>query len=213
MSKNAVIMLSGGVDSAVALAESAKYDEVTSLFFDYGQQSADYELAAARRLSRMYKAKLEVFDISNLRHNFIGLKPGISIGVGFAGSVSPNCPFGLFGLASTYAMASEAQVLVSGVHKNDFEELPYATEYFQKYGSEVSKLHVVEFSLDSPFLTISKAEVIKIGEKLGLNFSITRSCTANTNEHCGECLECKKRRIAFKEAGIKDPTVYLSECA
>ena len=60
----------------------------------------------------------------------------------------------------------------------------------------------------APFIEVSKSEIIRIGEKLGVRFDNTWTCYEGGEDHCGTCSSCRERKRAFEEAGVKDPTVY-----
>jgi 7-cyano-7-deazaguanine synthase len=207
MKNKAVIMLSGGLDSSVALASAVREFSLKAITFDYGQAQSNFELASARRIATAYDVPLEVIDISGLRRAFLGLTEGVTIGIGLFGP-RPNCPFALFGLASTYAIVSGSQTLVAGVHKGDFKNSHGAKQYLKNYGKEVAKLQGIAFSLHCPFLEMMKPDVIRLGAKLKVPFQQTRSCTTLHYHHCGECPECAERKKSFLRAGIADPTKY-----
>ncbi len=211
--KKALVMLSGGADSATALADAVKKYSTTAIFFDYGQKSADSELTAARQISRSYGVALECVDISGLKKLFLGLNSQQVVALGFkvgGGGGTGNCPHGLFGIASTYCVSAEINLLISGLHADDVYGLNSPIEYFETWGKGISKLQTVEFEFSLPFIDKTKAEILKIGSQLGVPFNVTRSCSSELETHCGICEACIKRRDAFADAGLKDVTAYTA---
>lgn len=209
--KKALVMLSGGADSATALADAVKKYSTTAIFFDYGQKSADLELTAARQIARNYGVALECVDISGLKKLFLGINPQPIVALGFkvgSGGGTGNCPHGLFGIASTYCVSAGINLLVCGLHADDVHGLNSPAEYFASWGKGISTLQCVEFDFSLPFIDKAKAEVLKIGSQLGVPFDVTRSCSTELETHCGTCEACVKRRDAFASAELKDATKY-----
>lgn len=174
-----------------------------SIWAEVGQS-----LAAARRLSRHFGLPLEVFDLSSLRNNFLGLANGDQIALSLSGSPSMNCPFGILGLAATYAVACGASGLITGVHRDDICRSPHAKKYIANVGQDAALLHQMEFDIHTPILEMSKADAFRLGRRLEVPFELTRSCSNGSLAHCGHCQECEKRKAAFAEASIPDPSEY-----
>lgn len=209
--KKALVMLSGGADSATALADAVTKYSTTAVFFDYGQKSADAELTAARQITRNYGVALEVVDVPGLKKLFLGLMPQPVVALGFkmgGGGGVGNCPHGLFGIASTYCVSAGIDMLVSGLHADDVKGLNRPGDYFASWGAGISALQSVEFEFSLPFIDKVKADVLRIGSQLGVPFNVTRSCSSELETHCGICEACIKRRDAFAAASLKDGTVY-----
>ena len=213
--KKALVMLSGGMDSATALVEATKAYRVSAIFFDYGQRSADLDLTAARQIARHFGVPLEVVDVSGLKRLFLGLKSAAIVALGFKdvgdGMGAGNCPHGLFGVASTYCISAGIDVLISGMHADDVIGLNNPAGYFSSWAAGMRDLQGVNFEFGLPYIEIGKAKVVKVGSSLGVPFELTRSCSSESVTHCGVCEPCKKRRSAFLEASIKDPTAYTQK--
>jgi len=209
MLPKAVIMLSGGLDSAVAMADArSRYGALQAILFDYGQASGESQIASARRLCAHYDVPLEIVDVSGLSRNFAGLTDDITMISGVTEHAC-NCPHALFGLASTFAVLVKADRLVVGVNQDDVRDLGDAGAYFANYGSTLSALQDVEFAFDCPLLDKSKASVVSEARTAGVPMELTWSCREGQRRHCGTCPECKQRRAAFADAGIEDPTEYV----
>ncbi|AVD85928.1 7-cyano-7-deazaguanine synthase [Pseudomonas sp. SWI44] len=211
--KKALVMLSGGADSATALASAVQSFKTYAIFFDYGQRSADFELAAARQIAREFDVSLETVDVTGLKRLFLGLTPEAVIPLGFktsgGGGGVGNCPHGLFGIASTYCVSAGINLLVSGLHKDDIAGLTNPSGYFRQWGVGISELQGVEFEFSLPFIEMEKSEILTMGHKLGVPFISTRSCSADGTQHCGICEPCIKRQKAFVASSLTDPTQYL----
>ena len=208
--KSALVMLSGGMDSATALTLAAKTHKTTAVFFDYGQAAADFELTAARQVCRQIGVPLEVVDISGLKRFFLGITPEPVIAMGFRGGMHANCPHGLFGIASTYCVSAEIDLLVTGMQSDDTRGLIDVKGYLTNWAQGIRGLQQTSFDFEFPLIDMSKTEVIALGNQLNVPFEVTRSCSASTTTHCGQCSACLERKAAFQTAGIQDPTPYLA---
>ncbi|MFZ6708983.1 7-cyano-7-deazaguanine synthase [Undibacterium sp. TC9W] len=204
--KKAIALYSGGMDSALAVQKMKSDYQIIGAFFNVGQPGVDYQLASARRLATWQDIHLEVFDLSSLKNNFLGLADKNQISMSVGNTI--NCPFGIFGLASTYAISRRANALVAGVHKDDLTVSQHAGQFLKNVAEDASKLHNIEFEMCLPFLNTSKADVIRYGIEINFPLGYTRSCSESNEHHCGSCDECKKRKIAFSTAGVNDPTQY-----
>ncbi|SDK89418.1 7-cyano-7-deazaguanine synthase [Pseudomonas indica] len=207
--KKALVMLSGGADSATALFLTAKSFQTSAVFFDIGQLSADYELTSARQVCRTIGVPLEVVNVSGLKHWFLGLTPEPSLAISFAGGDrGANCPHGLFGLAATYCVSAGIDTFVTGMHGGDAPGPEATKAYLKTWGSAIREVQSVQFDFNFPLLEKTKAEVLQLASSLGVPLEVTRSCSQPTRLHCGACPACVERRNAFSLAGIPDPTAY-----
>jgi len=210
MKEKSVIMLSGGLDSSVALYLLREEYDIQAILFDFGQRSIDPQIACARRLCAKLGVPLEIIDISGLKQSLLGLAEDTIIGIGFSRRCE-NCPHALFGLAASYTLLVGATTLINAVHQDDFIGLGLNNpeDYLRNYGKDLAKLQGTNFILKCPFLDMKKTDVIRLAHDRGFPMDTTRSCTEGTDLHCGECAECLNRKKAFRESGIADPTLYL----
>ncbi|MEX2524493.1 MAG: 7-cyano-7-deazaguanine synthase QueC [Gammaproteobacteria bacterium] len=220
----AVVLLSGGLDSAttLAIARDQGYD-CHVLSFDYGQRH-ESELQAARRVAesmnvvehRILEIDLTQIGGSALTDNSIDIpeEPGEGIPVTYV--PARNTIFLSFALA--YAEVIGAGNIFIGVNAVDYSGYPDCRpEYIRafetmanlatKTGVEGNKL-----TIHTPLMDLSKAEIIKKGAGLGVDYSLTVSCYQADSEGraCGVCDSCRFRKQGFLDAGIPDPTVYFS---
>jgi 7-cyano-7-deazaguanine synthase len=224
-SDKAIVLLSGGLDSATVLAIASQRFDCHTLSFDYAQRSMS-ELNAARRLADSYSASHQVIHIDE------GVMAGsaltdktIAIPEASLGEQTHDIPVTYVPARNTLFLShalAVAEVLSSkdifiGVNAVDYSGYPDCRpEYISafevmanlatKAGVEGNKLVI-----HTPLIDKSKAEIISIGDKLGVDYALTVSCyQANAlGEACGKCDSCLLRQKGFEEVGISDPTRYF----
>lgn len=217
-----VVLLSGGLDSATALAIArARGDECHTLAFNYGQRHRS-ELAAARRVSvsmravahRELRVALDAFGGSALTDKTIAVPEQGSTGIPVTYVPARNTVF--LSLALALAEVVDADRIVIGVNQIDFSGYPDCRpEYiaaFQHLARLATKRGVEggTISIEAPLINLSKADIIRGGQELGVDYSLTVSCYQADDEGraCGRCDSCRLRRDGFNKAGVPDPTLY-----
>lgn len=221
-SKKAVVLVSGGLDSAtcLAIAQQHGYD-CHAVSFDYGQRSAS-ELLAARK----------VVDIAGVReHKVITLEMGqlggsalTDVDIAMPEEEADGIPVTYVPARNTvflsYALAwaevLTARAIFIGVNAVDYSGYPDCRpEYiaaFQQLINLATKICVEggSITLETPLIDLSKAEIIKTGIRLGVDYGMTVSCYQADLEGraCGRCDSCRYRKQGFQEAGVDDPTNY-----
>ncbi len=221
--RNAVVLLSGGLDSAtiLALARSQGY-ACHCLSLDYGQRH-NAELAAAVRVAaalgavahRTLKLDLTAFGGSALTDANIavptgGLQPGIP------STYVPARNTIMLSLALAWAEVLDASDIFVGVNAVDYSGYPDCRpEYIRAYEAmaNLATKSAVEgrpLHVHAPLVDLSKADIIQLGNRLGVDYGLTVSCyqADTTGRACGLCDACRLRREGFNAAGIVDPTVY-----
>ncbi|MCG3191241.1 MAG: 7-cyano-7-deazaguanine synthase QueC [Thermoanaerobaculia bacterium] len=223
----AVVLLSGGLDSATALAEAVAAGFLPSaLSFRYGQRHA-IEIEAARRLAERARVErhvildidLRVFGGSALTADLEVPKdrPGAEMSAGVPITYVParNTIFLSFALAFAEVLGSFD--IFIGVNALDYSGYPDCRPEFVAAFERVANLATragVEgtgrFRIHAPLLHLSKAEIIRRGTLLGVDYALTASCYDPSPEGlaCGRCDSCQLRRKGFLEAGAPDPTRY-----
>ena len=221
--KRAVILLSGGLDSAtvVAMVRAEGYSCYT-MSFDYGQRHRA-ELDAAARVAR---------DLGGIDHKVIGLNlDGIggsaltdsSIDVpeapseGIPVTYVPARNTVFLSLALGWAEVLDAQDIFIGVNAVDYSGYPDCrpefVEAFEVMANLATKAGVEgkPFSIKAPLQNLSKAQIVQAGIQLGVDYSLTVSCyqADDQGRACGKCDSCRLRADGFAAAGIKDPTRYF----
>jgi 7-cyano-7-deazaguanine synthase len=217
-----VVLLSGGLDSATALGVAiARGDECHTLAFDYGQRHRS-ELAAARRVSgalgaaghRELRVALADLGGSAITDRRIAVPEHGGTGIPITYVPARNTVFLSLGLA--YAEVLEADKIVIGVNAVDYSGYPDCRpEYIAAFEAlaRLATKRGVEggaLTIDAPLMTLSKADIIRRGLTLGVDYSTTVSCyqADEQGRACGRCDACRLRREGFAAAGVPDPTRY-----
>ncbi|RPI63357.1 MAG: 7-cyano-7-deazaguanine synthase QueC [Lysobacterales bacterium] len=217
-----VVLLSGGLDSATALGIArARGDECHTLSFDYGQRHR-VELVAARRVSASLRAaahremhvSLDVFGGSALTDKTIAVPEHGGPGIPVTYVPARNTVF--LSLALALAEVVDADKIVIGVNAIDYSGYPDCRpEYiaaFQTLARLATKRGVEgrAVTIDAPLVTMTKADIIRRGLELGVDYALTVSCYQPDEQGraCGRCDSCRLRREGFAAAGAPDPTRY-----
>lgn len=220
--KRAVVLLSGGLDSATVLAMAvAEGWKCHALSIDYGQRHrAELDAAAhvARALGavehRVAPLDLTVFGGSALTDPAIDVPTSPTIGIPVTYVPARNTIF--LALALAYAEVSEAQAIFAGMNAVDYSGYPDCRPEFLAAFERVANLatrRAVEgapIAIETPILSMSKGEIVRRGQELGVDFALTVSCyNADVKGRaCGRCDACRLRREGFAAAGLLDPTRY-----
>jgi 7-cyano-7-deazaguanine synthase len=225
--KRAVVALSGGLDSATALAICRQEGfEPYALSFRYGQRHAR-EIEAARQVARSLGAiehriaeiDLRVFGGSALTAEIEVPKQRseteISTGVPITYVPARNTIFLSYALA--WAEVLDAQDIYIGVNAIDYSGYPdcrpefiCAFENLANLATRAGSEEGVRFRIHTPLISLAKAEIIRKGVSLGVDYSLTHSCYDPTPDGlaCGQCDSCQLRLKGFREAGLRDPIRY-----
>lgn len=222
--KKAVVLLSGGLDSAtvLAIAKSQGYD-CYALSFDYGQRHGA-ELQAAQRVAaslgcHAHKTVHVGFDAiggSALTDSSIAVPEQQQEGIPVTYVPARNTVFLSFALG--WAEVLGAFDIFIGVNAVDYSGYPDCRpEYiaaFQNLAKLATKAGVegADFHIHTPLIHLSKAEIIRQGVALGVDYALTVSCYAADSEGraCGRCDSCRLRRTGFEQAGVTDATRYVA---
>lgn len=222
-SRRAVVLLSGGLDSATVLAMArAQGHDCHCLSVDYGQRHRA-ELVAAARVAKALGAAshrtltldLRAFGGSALTDSAIdvpvdGVAPGIPV------TYVPARNTIMLSLALAWAEVLGAQDIHCGVNAVDYSGYPDCRpEYikaFEAMANLATKAAVegARLTVHAPLIALTKAGIIRAGADLGVDYGLTVSCyqADDTGRACGVCDSCRLRREGFAAAGIADPTPY-----
>lgn len=221
----ALVLFSGGIDSTTCLAMAVdKYgkENVTALSVFYGQKHKK-EIDAAVLIAEHYGVEyinidlMRIFSYSNcsLLQNSSEEIPEESYAQQLkktdGAPVSTYVPFRnglLLSTAASIALSKECSIIYYGVHSDDAAGAAYpdCTEVFNDamntaiYEGSGKQLHI-----EAPFVSCTKAEIVKKGLELGVPYELTWSCYAGNDEPCGKCGTCIDRENAFTANGIVDP--------
>ncbi len=206
------------MDSVAALHWArSQHTVVAVLSFDYGAKHNHREtpLAAAQAAAIGVPHELIRLDFVDRLFNSALLKSGGDIPEGHyeaANMQQTVVPFRnpiMLSIATGFAESIEAEGLVIAAHGGDHAIYPDCREDFMQAMASAMRLGTYAgIQLLRPFITNTKAEIVTIGTKLGVDFGRTWSCYKGGAVHCGRCGTCVERREAFLHAGIPDPTVY-----
>lgn len=220
--KKAVVLLSGGLDSAtvVAMAKADGYACYT-MSFDYGQRHRA-ELQAAERVARQLGVVehkvigmcLNGIGGSALTDSSIAVPEELGKGIPVTYVPARNTLF--LSLALGWAEVLGARDIFIGVNAVDYSGYPDCRpafiEAFERLANLATKAGVEgqDFSIRAPLQNLSKGEIVQAGVRLGVDYGMTVSCYQADSEGraCGRCDSCRLRAVGFHEAGVADPTRY-----
>ena len=220
--KKAVVLLSGGLDSATVLAlAKARGFVCHALSFHYGQRH-DAELQAARRVAETLGADshrempipIGSFGGSALTDSTIAVPENGGDGIPVTYVPARNTIFLSFALG--LAEVLEADAIFIGVNAVDYSGYPDCRpEFVAAFQSvvDVATRATVEgagMQIEAPLIDLSKGQIIKKGISLGVDYAMTVSCyqASSDGRACGACDACRLRREGFQQAGVDDPTRY-----
>ncbi len=222
MKEKAVVLVSGGLDSTtvLAMAQAQDYDCHT-LSFDYGQRHRS-ELVAAERVSRamgvgdhkVVHLDLDSIGGSALTDMAIDVPEEETEGIPVTYVPARNTVF--LAIALGWAEVLEARKIFIGVNAVDYSGYPDCRpefiQAFERMANLATRVGVEEggLTIETPLIDLGKAEIIRSGLQLGVDYSLTVSCYQATEEGeaCGKCDSCRLRRQGFEAAGVADPTRY-----
>lgn len=221
MPKRAVVLLSGGLDSATCLAMARESGvECYCMAFSYGQRHS-IEISRAEKLAeKMGAAKFRVVEIDLRSFGGSALTSDIEVPKsGFGGGIpityvpARNTIFLSYALA--WAEVLGASYIFIGVNALDYSGYPDCRpEYisaFQKMADLATRVGVEGSGvrIETPLIQLTKAQIIRVGVSLGVDYSLTTSCYDPTVDGapCGECESCRLRAKGFAEVGLADPLV------
>ena len=225
-SKKAVILLSGGLDSAtaMAIAKRAEFD-CYALSFDYGQRHR-FELAAARRVAEALGAcehrfvKVDLTAAGGFGHS--ALTDDIAVpkdrrddgGIPVTYVPARNTIF--LSIALGYAEVIGSLDIFIGVNAVDYSGYPDCRpafiEAFERLANVATASGAGQFTIHAPLLEMTKSQIIRSGVAMGVDYSLTHSCYDPSADGlaCGRCDSCRLRLKGFADAGEKDPIPYQS---
>ena len=222
--KKAVVLLSGGMDSTTALyiAKSEGY-EVYAISFNYGQRHYK-ELDCAKIIAENAGVKEHIVVNTNMDAWGGSALTDANIGVPDSNINKNKIPITyvparnmiFLSFAASYAEVVGAQDIFIGVSEVDYsgyvdcrQEFIDAMENAINFGTVCAVEEGKKMKIHAPLVRMSKSDEIKLGIKLGVDYSLTWTCYRGEDLACGTCDSCSLRLKAFEEAGLKDPITYM----
>lgn len=225
MTKNAVVLISGGADSAttLAIAQSQGF-KCYAISFDYGQKH-NAELNAAREIARSAAVEsheiIDIKDLSKICKSALTTKnievPTYKGDDNIPSTYVPARNTIFLSIAMGWAESIKAYDIFIGATEVDYSGYPDCRgDYFTSFQAMMSIANKTgiegkPIKINTPLLRSTKKEVFSLGQQLGVDYSKTVTCYSADDEGraCGKCDSCHLRRQGFKEAGIIDPTRYI----
>lgn len=212
---NAIILLSGGLDSVVSLAIAKRqYNEIFSLTFNYGQKSFSAEKIAAQKIAEYYNIKNEVITldwlskISTSSLNTTDNVPQINskdldnleIAENTAKAVwVPNRNALFVNIAACYAEAKNYNTIILGANKEEGETFKdNSVEFINAINNSLKNSVNQTIKLNAPLIEMTKEDIVNQGIKLNVPFDLIYSCYNSEKKHCGKCESCQRLKRALK---------------
>lgn len=216
MEKDSVIILSGGMDS-VTLLHYRKDRIALAVSFDYGSNHNAREIECAREQCGMLGIDHLVIPLSFMGEYFKSsllsgaddIPEGHYADSNMKSTVVPFRNGIMLAVACGLAESRGLKHVMMANHGGDHAIYPDCRPGFVRaMGAAMREGTYEGVTLDADFTDITKADIARLGARLGVDYSKTYSCYKGGEKHCGKCGTCVERREAFSEAGIDDPTIY-----
>ena len=229
--KQAVVLCSGGIDSAVTayyVKRKLKYGKIVILFFNYGQKSLLNERKFSKLCASSLKAEfkeIKLLELARLSTSLINIKGKVKrlnrndLKNTARESKKWYVPFRNT-IFLSYALSLAECIYLKDKIKSDIfvgfkcegqDHFPDTTKSYLKEMNKLTKTASYGFKIIAPLIDKDKEDIILLGSKLGVDFRKTFSCYLGKRQHCGYCLACKLRQEGFYWSGLKDPTYYISK--
>lgn len=224
--KKAISVLSGGLDSTVATTFFAKDYDIHAITFNYGQKSLDQEINASLKLCQKLGMKHTIIDLKWLANlgnsaltsenevpklNFENIED-IETTKETANKVwVPGRNIVFSAIATSFAEGEEAEIIIVGWDKEEATTFPdNSKEFLDRFNDMISigTKSSTKIQIEAPLINLNKKEIVELGKKVNAPFDISYSCYNSENIHCGTCESCIRRKKAFLDAKIEDPTIY-----
>ena len=215
-----VVLVSGGLDSAVTTAIAVAEGEVALLHANYGQRTEARELEAFRAIADFYKVEKKlVVELGHLKDIGGSALTDVALDVPVGDLSNKAVPITYVPFRNAHllcAAVSWAEVIGAGsvyigAVEEDSSGYPDCTEeFFEAFGAavDVGTRPETRVTIKTPLIAMRKAEIVKLGAELGAPLDLTWSCYSESTEACGICDSCLLRLKGFSEAGLADPIKY-----
>lgn len=217
--RSALVVCSGGVDSVTALYwAKTRYARVEVVTFNYGANHNKRERACLMAVCAKENVKVTRIDLplgkyfkSSLLSGAKAIPEGHYAADNMKSTVVPFRNGIMLSVAAGLAESNGLDEIVLGNHSGDHTIYPDCRpDFIEGIGAAIKAGTWKHIKVVSPFCDKTKADIVKVGAKLGVPYELTYSCYKGGKRHCGKCGTCVERKEAFQLAKIKDPTVYES---
>ncbi len=220
--QSAVVLLSGGMDSAVclAVAKDMGIEQINALHLNYRQRTEHKELESFNKLLEFYQISSKlIVDVSyfaqiggsSLTDKKIDVDVNRSLGESIPSSYVPFRNANILGIAVAWAEIIGADSIFIGANQLDSSGYPDCRQEFYDAYQNVINLGTkpeTNIRIITPLINLSKKEIVLKGHSLGVPFELTWSCYKNSHRACGVCDSCLLRLKGFAEANMEDPIPY-----
>ena len=222
--KKAISVLSGGLDCTVSTGAFAGDYEIHAITFNYGQKAFKREVKAAKEICRKMNWTHEVIDLpwlANISTSSLNTSEDIPE-VSFddlddlekssetAGSVwVPARNMVFTSIAVSYAESLGAEIIIVGWDAEEAATFPdNSKEFLNTFNELIDVGSPDKIRIEAPAIDLDKEEIVRLGFEVGAPMELSYSCYKGGEKHCGVCESCMRRKRAFKNIGIEDPTEY-----
>lgn len=217
--KKTIVIFSGGLDSTTLLYSlKAQGRDLKALSINYGQRHLR-ELDFAKKTCEKLSVEHRTVDLSGLRpllggssqtDSNVEVPEGHYAAENMKLTVVPNRNMLMLSVAAAWAIAEKADTIAYAAHNGDHAIYPDCREEFvQALNGALALADWHTVSIERPFVNLTKGQIVRVGSALNIPFEDTWSCYKGSNDHCARCGTCCERILAFKEAGVVDPTRYI----
>lgn len=224
--KKAISVLSGGLDSTVATAYFSQDYNIHAITFDYGQKSLNQEIKSSREICDYFGMKHTVIDITwlaNLGNSSLTSNndiPHLNFkdidDIAFSNESAdkvwvPGRNIVFTAIATSFAESEGAEIIIVGWDKEEAATFPDNSKEFLDIFNQLIDAGTkssVKIQIKAPVIDLNKKEIVELGKKINAPMDISYSCYTGETEHCGFCESCVRRKRAFIEANIEDPSIY-----
>jgi 7-cyano-7-deazaguanine synthase len=221
--KNAIVLISGGIDSCLVAADVTQKYNTAFLHVNYGHRTEKRDQKSFKDIANFFKVKKRlVADLKFFKEIGGSSLTDKKMNVTKAGTTTPKkvptsyVPFKnahFISIAASWAEVIEADKIFIGCSKEVALMYPDSTARFlataKKMLEETSSRKDLKIALEFPLINKEKSQIISEGEVLKIPFHLTWSCYKNNDIACGECEGCVRRLGGFKKAGLFDPLEYM----
>ena len=224
MTKKAIAVLSGGLDSCVATCVYAKEYEIHGITFNYGQKSFKQELKASKAICEKMGFTHEVIDLewlNKISNSSLTSSKEIPTLTNedlddldkckqTASSVwVPGRNIVFSAIATSYAESIKASIIIVGWDLEEAATFPdNSKEFLESFNKMLNVGSVENIEIKAPAIDLNKDEIVKLGDKINAPMELSYSCYKGDEKHCGVCESCMRRKRAFKLANVEDLSDY-----